>query len=168
MELFGIDIFRFFNFFLIFFVFVYIFRKYILPDINLVIAEKESGEKKIYARQCTLEDTLFALTTDVAREKLLYEQLQQKIIMWKTVVGQKNDENKHIEELLCKRLETRHNEQAQKRETDLILRKEIHNVVVMLISDVNKKYSDQRNNETFQQMILSHMEINEHKKQNGL
>jgi|GEM_PF-3752604 len=168
MELFGIDIFRFFNFFLIVFVFVYIFRKYILPDINLIIAEKESGEKKIHAKQCALEDTLFALTTDVAREKLLYEQLQQKIIMWKTVVGQKNDEKKHIEELLCKHLETRHNEQTQKRETDLILRKEVRDVVAMLVHDANKKYSNQRNSETFQQMVISYMDINEHKKQNGL
>lgn len=158
MEMLGIDIIRFFNFFLIFSVLVYAFRKYILPDLNLVLAQKESAEKKLYAKQSMLEETLFALTSEVASQKVLFEQLQEKIITWKAVVNQKSDENKQIETLLCARLEAQISKQLQEREIDLVFRKEVQNVVATLADDTIKRYRDQQNSDVLQQVIMSYID----------
>lgn len=155
MELFSVDLFRIFNFILIISVLFVLFRTYILPDVTIVVAEKEMMKKKLYIKQQSLEDALFALTNDVIAENSAHEELQKKILAWKVLADQRSIESIDTENMLRQRFEKRCNDQLRERMCDVARRKEVVSVISSIVAQVQIKYGEKKYCELFQDMVIS-------------
>lgn len=157
MELFNLDIFRFFNFFLIIVFFVYVLKKYILPNITLIVDDATSRKKKLLAKQHLLEDSLFLLRNNIDFEKIVHERLKENVIRWKNVVAQKHSDNDINRQLLYEHLATKCQIQEQNRTLDIALRKELHNITTTFVETLLKTHFDEKTQDILLQKILLHM-----------
>jgi hypothetical protein len=83
-------IFRLFNFGLVIILATYAFKKYVLPNVFVVMAQKESEQEFLSSQQILLERKQVELDQLTKQEALLCDNFKIKIDQWKRVVEEES------------------------------------------------------------------------------
>src|SRR5579872_7318833 len=83
-------IFRLFNFGLVLMLAAYAFKKYVLPNVFVIMAQKESEQEFLSSQQILLERKQVELDQLTKQEALLCDNFKIKIDQWKRVVEEES------------------------------------------------------------------------------
>jgi len=105
--------FRFLNFFLIVGFLVYAVTKYVISYIKEKITSENKEKNELLERQINLEKNDKELARHIAHEKIIYEQIHNKITAWRAIVEEKRRKYAQKKETNCRELYAIHQKQRQ-------------------------------------------------------
>jgi hypothetical protein len=105
-------VFRLINFSIVIALAAYAFKKYVMPDVLLLMAKKVAEHDFLTSQQLLLENKQFEMDALIKKDKTQYELFKMKIDQWKQSIHKQDEESKqdHI-----KRLDTIRNKNKEKR-----------------------------------------------------
>ncbi|HSC25270.1 MAG TPA: hypothetical protein VLB80_03590 [Candidatus Babeliales bacterium] len=150
-------LFRFINFIALLGLFAILFKKYIMPDLLLDMAQKKNTINALYDQQATLEKQRVNLDVFLKNEALMCQTFRSSLDEWKKVVALECDSRKKENERIAVGLIKRYTQKIHEKE-----RIRIQNIVTeAVILDLEKysshHFADQKNNSNYLNSIIHYM-----------
>jgi hypothetical protein len=154
MKWYFILFFRFVNFFSVMGLLYYFYKRSVAPFVRAEIDTQTAQQMKIHTKQHFLEKSLSLLQAQVEKERILFDQLQTKIIAWKIVVEEKKRQTAENQILIKTKLQERLLMQ-EKNEADRTMQNRETIALIKITRDgMHKKYENVTNREQFCGMII--------------
>lgn len=149
--------FRLLNFAVLIALFIYIFKKYILPTILIRIGQKEALLRQLFNKQQALEQEQYALGETVAKEAQLCAELKKKVQQWKKEVDQEFAERTKEKTEGIKQLKQKTQQRAQWYGNNKIKKEVLTAATAQAKVSLKKQFADPKKGHNFIQPIIDFM-----------